>query len=538
MNVIAPLVVSQQTGNDATASRYGSPYKTLTGAKASAMAGDTIVVVDGTFNERDLLKDGVNWQFVAGTRVHLTAVVGNGLDRAIFDDAAGAITCRIDGYGEFIWEGDNVNVVTPGGVSGGVLWLQNAASNVSLRAYRATIGTYGNIGQDTHTVFIENCAQFYGSFEIIENAANPGGPFTWFDGNFNLYAKVIRAFTSSYSVWAKEPAAGSNKNGYIEADLIDNPGYAAVRLESEVPNSQYKLWVRAKEIRGRSGGASVGTIQQSGGKLYLEAQKIENTSLGGAGAYIRQSPALFMTGGEAWVRVLKISTNLNADLITRHATRTVTASSTTDRVTLSAHGLAVGDQVRFRGTKVPGGLMAGTWYWVVNQTLHDFQIAPTFLGNAIDLTTNGTAVTLDSIPWAMFLSMTGGNLFLDCQHFERVGDYAAPAFATAGGTLHVRGQAMTPIYNGMGILHSGGVSRFTGLSINTSITNKAVNRPVEISSPGLVLEQCKLIAPALAQSVYASSPRTLTCYGVKANRAKNTKVKVNVEAIGVNANVV
>jgi len=537
MNVIAPLVVSQQTGNDATASRYGSPYKTLTGAKTAAIAGDTIIVVDGTFNERDLLKDGVNWYFLVGTKVHL-ARGGDGLDRAIFEDIAGAVTCRIDGYGEFIWEGDNVNLETPGGTSGAVVWLQNAASNVSVRGYSARIGARGNIGQDTYAVFLENCGQFYGSFETLENMANPAAPFAWFDGNFNLYVKTILAGPSSYGVWAKEPSAGSFSNGYIEADLIDSPGYAAVRLDSEVANSQYKLWIRAKEIRGRSGGASVGAIQQSGGKLYLEAEKIDNTSLGGAGAFVRESPAILMTGGEGWVRAQKISTNLNADMLTRHTARAVTANSATDRVTLNSHGLTYSDQVRFGGTTVPGGLTAGQWYYVTSPTVNDFQVSTSFAGPPIDLTSNGTSVTIDTSPWAMYVTITGGRLFLDCQHFERAGDHAAPAFATAGGALHVRGQMMTKVYNGKGIVHSGGTSRFTGLVVDTSTTNKAANRPVEISSPGLVLEQCKLIAPALANSIFASSPKALTCYGVKANRSKNSKVTVRVDQITVNANVV
>ena len=538
MNVIAPLVVSQQTGNDATASRFGLPYKTLTGAKTAAIAGDTIVVVDGTFNEHDLLKNGVNWYFVVGTKVHLTPAGGTHLGRAIFDDVAGAVTCRVDGYGEFIWEGDNGLVATPGGISGGVIWLQNAGSNVSVRAYRATIGNGSNIGQDTHTIFIENCAQFYGNFEIVENEANPGGPFTWFDGNFNLHAKIIRAFTSSYAVWAKEPSAGSTKNGYIEADLIDNPGYAAIQLESEVANSQYKLWVRAKEIRGRSGGASVGAIQQTGGKLYLEVEKIENTSLGQEGAFVRESPALLIRGGEAWVRAQKITTNLNADMLTRHTARAVTASSATDRVTLNSHGLNYSDKVRFGGTATPGGLIPGQWYYVTDYTLNDFRVSTSFAGPPIDLTSNGTSVTIDSTPWAMYVTMTGGKLVLDCPHFERDGDYAAPAFAVAGGALHVRGQMMSPVYNGRGILHLGGTSRFAGLVIDTSVTNKAANRPVEISRPGLVLDQCKLIAPALANSIFASSAKAVTCYGVKANRPKNSKVTVRVDALTVSAHVV
>jgi hypothetical protein len=401
--------------------------------KRQPIAGDTIVVTDGTFNERDLLRDGVNWYFLVGTKVHLRVDAGGThLDHAIFDDVAGAVTCRIDGYGEFIWEGDNGLVVTPGGVSGGVIWLQNAGSNVSIRAYRASIGNGSNIGQDTHTIFIENCAQFYGSFEIIENEANPGGPFTWFDGNFNLQVKVIRAFTSSYCVWAKEPSTGSTKNGYIEVDLIENPGYAAVQLESDIADSQFKLWIRAKEIRGRSGGASVGAIQQTGGKLYLDVEKIENTSLGQDGAFVRQSPALLIRGGQAWVHAQKITTNLNADMLTRYTARAVTASAVTDRVTLNSHGLNYADKVRFGGTATPGGLISGQWYYVTDYTLNDFRVSTSFAGPPIDLTSNGTSVTLDSTPWAMYVTMTGGKLFLDCPHFERAGDYAAPAFAVRG----------------------------------------------------------------------------------------------------------
>jgi hypothetical protein len=138
----------------------------------------------------------------------------------------------------------------------------------------------------------------------------------------------------------------------------------------------------------------------------------------------------------------------------------------------------------------------------------------------------------------MYVTITGGSLILDCPHFERVGDYAAPAFAAAGGALHVRGQMMTPLYNGKGVLHLGGTSRFEGLVINTSVTNNAANRPIEIRSPGLVLDRCKLIAPALANSIFASSPRSVTCYGVKANRPKNSKVTVRVDAITVSAHVV
>jgi len=91
----------------------------------------------------------------------------------------------------------------------------------------------------------------------------------------------------------------------------------------------------------------------------------------------------------------------SADLTEDGATRryegqSVTADSTTDKITLSAHGLNNGDRVYFGGTAVPGGLTAATWYYVVNKGTNDFQLATTAGGSAINLTSNGTSVTLYS----------------------------------------------------------------------------------------------------------------------------------------------
>ena len=74
----------------------------------------------------------------------------------------------------------------------------------------------------------------------------------------------------------------------------------------------------------------------------------------------------------------------------------VTADAGTDKVTLNSHGLANGDRVKFGGTAVPGGLTAGTWYYVVGAATNDFQVASTEGGSAINLTSAGTSVTMDS----------------------------------------------------------------------------------------------------------------------------------------------
>jgi len=67
-------------------------YDTLTEAKNDAVAGETIVVARGTYNEQDLLKDQVNWHFEEGV------VLQNDTTNPIFTDQnLGPITCNITG---------------------------------------------------------------------------------------------------------------------------------------------------------------------------------------------------------------------------------------------------------------------------------------------------------------------------------------------------------------------------------------------------------------------------------------------------------
>jgi len=91
-------------------------YSTLALAKAAAVSGDTIFVGPGTYDEANLLKNGVNWDFAAGANVAYTGA-GNA---AIFDDgpngANGDASCVIGGYGTFSHAGTGTISTTGGGV--------------------------------------------------------------------------------------------------------------------------------------------------------------------------------------------------------------------------------------------------------------------------------------------------------------------------------------------------------------------------------------------------------------------------------------
>lgn len=81
-----------------------------------------------------------------------------------------------------------------------------------------------------------------------------------------------------------------------------------------------------------------------------------------------------------------------------YSAQAVTADSTTDRITLAAHTLLPGALVKLAGSPIAGGLTAGTWYYVRDVQTNDFKLAATHAGAAIDITSNGTSVTLTSAP--------------------------------------------------------------------------------------------------------------------------------------------
>jgi len=112
------LWVDPVNGNDslAVAGRMTIPFKSLAQARdaASAMVeatqqAVTIMVLPGTYDENDLLRDQVNWYFFPG------AVVNNTAAGAIFATGSSDIVASITGFGEFNTDAAEVVSVSAGG---------------------------------------------------------------------------------------------------------------------------------------------------------------------------------------------------------------------------------------------------------------------------------------------------------------------------------------------------------------------------------------------------------------------------------------
>lgn len=73
------------------------------------------------------------------------------------------------------------------------------------------------------------------------------------------------------------------------------------------------------------------------------------------------------------------------------ASREFTTDLTANTIGYTAHGYANDSRVVFMGGTPPGGLAAGTEYFVVNTAANTFQVAATQGGAAIDLTAQAAA---------------------------------------------------------------------------------------------------------------------------------------------------
>jgi len=98
---------------------------------------------------------------------------------------------------------------------------------------------------------------------------------------------------------------------------------------------------------------------------------------------------------------------------------TLTGDATNDKLLSTAHGLPANAAITVANTggAVPGGLSAGTTYWVVNPTANDFQVSATRGGAVIDITSVGTGTNtwVMRSPWnataGAAMAGVGGNIY-------------------------------------------------------------------------------------------------------------------------------
>lgn len=185
---------------------------------------------------------------------------------------------------------------------------------------------------------------------------------------------------------------------------------------------------------------------------------------------------------------------------------------------------------------VGNNFLTGLWHICSFNVGHEFHY-----GSDAHITLQKlTNLVSDSLLAAVFqIDNHTGKVVLRIEEIDQLNDQEAVRLQGTGSVM-MEGQYIR-CANSQGFQVEGaGTYRIKGYRIDTRPTNSAANAPVVLgdSTTGLVLEQCVLLAPALADCVEAAVARTITNYGSVANKAKDANVTVAVQAILVDAAVV
>ena len=162
---------------------------------------------------------------------------------------------------------------------------------------------------------------------------------------------------------------------------------------------------------------------------------------------------------------------------------TVTADASTDKLTLSGHGMADTTKVQFTTTgTLPAGLSLATTYFVRDSATNDFKVALTSGGSAIDITNTGSGthtVKMMERQYVEFLEQNfdtnAGDTSVDSFFVDSGLNYSGGAVTSLTGLGHLEGETVSVLANGAA--HPDKVVSGGSISLDVSATSAAVGLP-------------------------------------------------------------
>lgn len=255
-------VIWVSKGANATDTRTGGdkyftskPFATLSAAKTASASGDTIAVLPGTYVEKNLLKDGVNWFLYPGVLIQPTADTPG----AIFDDSTsyGAnadCVCRIYGFGRL----DNTTTSAVG--TGGVFHITKGGTSLTVEA-----DTIGESSCTLPAIRIEA-----GQLNLKANAG-VGGANGFFYSSGNAYATLDLLKVTGYEAFL---IAGSSANITVNVRRNITTSYRAISVDGSGTVN-----FTAEEISNTANGNVVSAASTFAGTLRIDARKITTTTV-------------------------------------------------------------------------------------------------------------------------------------------------------------------------------------------------------------------------------------------------------------------
>lgn len=287
------LYVDAVNGNDATGARGTMlPFLTLAAAKTAALSGDTIIVGPGTYDERNLLKDGVHWYFLPNATINYTGSFNGG----IFDDgdtgANAPIVCKILGYGVFKYSSATTGLSLPC-----VFNITQSGTHIDI-----VCQSIQQLSTATPTTRPAGIRQTAGYFQLLAHnikaaiasagiTGSNGGGIVWGGGKHDVVLDHIEVTAGrSYALWGDQTIAGSR--GWIRLGHIETP-FSPISLEATDLTAEWHIDCPSIQC----GADSSQGILLTGGKLFLRATKIFTAS---------SVAILWLNGGECHASILQI----------------------------------------------------------------------------------------------------------------------------------------------------------------------------------------------------------------------------------------
>jgi hypothetical protein len=311
------FVMVSKTGSDASGARnnYGLPFATITAAKAAAVAGDTIFVLPGVYQEHNLLKPLVNYDFAVGVKLQWLCSTNTKADAyGLFDErGSGPTTNRISGTADCYFScGTNYDAGVPStgntNCVGGVLTVTN--DNTRIDAEFHDVG--GDAFEDSDGLTIDGQPVVVAIFYIARTARTDirvhdmacplrdwttaqsviqnGTGLYWQKGETYFTAEHIGPWTpQTYAIWPNDLSTDQHTdNLWVRAGQCEGYIYASIN------STNVRCWYSFDELKVTNNVTGMSVI---GGKQYVRAMKISSS----AGVAFSSSLA------DTWVTAQKIT---------------------------------------------------------------------------------------------------------------------------------------------------------------------------------------------------------------------------------------
>lgn len=212
--------------------------------------------------------------------------------------------------------------------------------------------------------------------------------------------------------------------GKIRFGFKDQDGHVKYMHEFKHNNKEYEAYMRSGNLPARYEVINTGSpefapsLAHWGTTVAMDGKFEDDGSylFTGSSSLLSFSGSSTTTNGDITGNYLYVNATGSTNTIPTTFTQTTNVATTSvnitnERITRTNHGFAANTLVQYQngGGANIGGLVSGTYYFVISPTTNDFQLSATRSGTSINLTTQGNnaqffrhnfrfAVTLTSIP--------------------------------------------------------------------------------------------------------------------------------------------